>query len=211
MANVRKLIETVLATWDQAQAFALYEAHAPDGFTKDFLRGNNSSFAKEKLEKALRAFLADPTSGADTPPSALHTPHSAPADKPVPLAIAKFDTTWKPLYKQLAANRLMLRHCKTNDERYKMAVSMLHGWDQVYQIWRDMDYYERHGTLPPPKPEPEAPIELDYDTIDRAALAKRRTNLRSYKAKHRHNPAKAADIKAWDEEIEQINRILDNP
>lgn len=203
MANVRKLIETVLKDWDQAQAFALYEAHAPDGFTKDFLRGNASFFAKGKLETALRGFLADPTFD-------IAQKTDSNKEKPVSVAIWKYDAVWKPLYKQLAANRLMLRHQKTDLERYKLAVSMLHGWDHVYQVWRDMDYYEHHGTLPPPKPEPIS-IELDYETIDRAALAKRRTNLRSYKAKHRHNPAKEADVRAWEVEIERINEVLDNP
>ena len=201
MGNTRKRIETILVAWDFAQAFAVYEAYAPDGFTKDYLRDNTSSFAKSKLEAALRAFLDDPSfEPPDAPPQAAQ----------VPIPIAKMDAVWKPMYKQLAANRLMLRHQKTDAERYKMAVFMLHGWDEVYNIWRDMDYYQARGTMPPPK-APDEPLELDYDTVDRASLVKRRANLRTYLSRNAHNPAKAEKVKEWGNEIDRINELLDNP
>lgn len=87
---------------------------------------------------------------------------------------------------------------------FAIATGILDAWHEIEEIWRLLNYYQENQVVLPNKYNPED----IRPPLDRAALMKRRSNLRTYISKHRYNKKRAIDVQEWRAELSEIEKKL---
>jgi len=87
---------------------------------------------------------------------------------------------------------------------FAIATGLLDAWHEIEEIWRILNYYQHNQVVLPNKYNPED----IRPPLDRAALMKRRANLRTYISKHRANKKRAIDVEEWRAELSEIEKKL---
>jgi len=123
----------------------------------------------------------------------------------------------EPLYLKKREKYILVRNLLSKlqvssdqEERCTMAGEILHIWDEINALWKQIDYHHQHGKLPPP--EVVIPtVEIKADTSDPLALDRRRRTLATYISKAKKNPERNQEnLIAYQNEVDAIKKLLKN-
>lgn len=100
--------------------------------------------------------------------------------------------------------QLDLLYNQDRGECYQVAKAINIAWEEMDTVYRILDYYEDHKEILPNE-------YTGYHTIPQtlAEQIRRRNNLRTYIARDKSKPSKAAKVKEWREELEVLDKVLE--
>lgn len=127
-----------------------------------------------------------------------------------PKALQNLDQRRRQLFQQAAEVKAALDggQFKTAEERYK-AVKLIdenfYGHRGIQQIWQRIDFWHKHGRfIPFHATKPTKPV-------NREALHKRLTTVRTYLSRYKENPDKADLYTKYQQELLDIEqKLIDN-
>jgi hypothetical protein len=112
----------------------------------------------------------------------------------------------KMLYARMNYCFGVLHSSEDKEVRFKAAKELLDGQDEIIDIWTKTDFYDLHGSLP----KETQVLSFELDSLNEVQLQKRRNNLRTYLSKYKNDARRAADLAAWQQEVEQIEKMLED-
>jgi hypothetical protein len=89
-------------------------------------------------------------------------------------------------------------------QAFEIKCKVQDSWQEINEIWRLLNYFSDHKVVLPNIYNPDE----RHLPFDRAQLVKRRNNLRTYLSRDKHKVGKAEKVKAWQEELNEINTKL---
>lgn len=127
-------------------------------------------------------------------------------DPDAPAEVRALVVRRKMLYARMNYCFGVLHTSPDKEVRFKAAKELLDGQDEIIDIWTKSDFYDLHGSLP----AETKVLSFELDSLNEVQLIRRRNNLRTYLSKYEHDARRAADVAAWQQEVDQIEKLLED-
>lgn len=192
-------LHDLLRQFDYARAEAAYAELGDSDLLKRLFAQGDTVYNRRKLREELQR-LAD--RGAAKLP--VPTRGIRPRDRAdAPGDVLTIEREWRRDLSE--ARRLHMGLAEQPDQaaRYGAAARILDLDDAVRAAWRKLDYYDAHGTLPPP---PLPPVNLALS--DLVEMERRRNTLRTYLSRSKDKAGQEEKRQAWQAEIHELEKRL---
>lgn len=198
--QLSEMIYHWVKTQDWESGVKIYQEHGTNTALKTLFKCPKNSFSQKKLkEELLKIAEVSKEKVAQTPQH---------QERKVPLEISELEVRRKLIYKKMADDRARLTVAMPDVERKKIAFSVLEAQKQVKDLWYQLDFYQKHGSLP----GRAAADEIQKKPTE--WLIKRVLTLRTYLAPGRYkDPEKESTkekIERYREELLSIENELKN-
>lgn len=159
----------------------LLKKHSSNAFLIRMLSSGEDTYNAEKLIELIADLAEDEKAAA----------------KALPEDVAAMSGRAGQAMDERAALKAQLRVLPGPDERKKAAFEILRLNQELNELFRQLDFYERFGHLPKPDALPDDPVEL----------LKKRGNIRTYISRARR-AGDSAKLQSLQEELDMIERKL---
>ncbi|WP_420154147.1 hypothetical protein [Siphonobacter sp.] len=188
---------------DYEKGVALYDRFGNSSSLKVLFHSGESSLSRPKLKQALTELAsqlpAAKPSVATVAKPIEHLKSVRPSQLPdAPAEVKALVQKRREHYDEMRVQHSRLKHLSTDIERFEAAKQIISQEGPIWELWEQTNYYDEHLKLLPPAPT------VQVENPDRATLRQKLTNLRTYVSKHKKNPAREADVLAWQAQIRQL-------
>lgn len=207
----KSAIARALREKDYAAQVRLYERHGNNAALKILFKSVQNDWAKQKVASELRSLL--PLLPDESTAQVIERvrkvavkPRRSSDDLDAPKEVRALVVRRKMLYARMNYCFGVLHASKEKEVRFNAAKELLNAQDEIIEIWTKTDFYDLNGSLP----KETVALNFDLESLNEVQLQKRRNNLRTYLSKFKNDERRAADMVAWQEEVKQIEKLLED-